>query len=718
MTSTPAVRPELDQNWRTGAIAWAVVLAAAAVVTSIAIHRIRDFPYRLDFAQAWRAAYAMRATTAVAALRVWSFWSAFAVVATALVARISPEIGLIDAVLAGAALLWPLAFMIGTLLGPIGLWRGPTLWLMLGAGSLAIWRWPPKIRLAAPSIGLQIAALAFILLGIGLIPMALASPVPPFMDVLATPSSVQRIMTFGVYLPFNNDPYGCWGAYSRTPAVDLFYSALALGGAVPMAAPAISVAMVPMAAMLMLAAWRIGRLLFNDIAGGATSLLLVLTCLFRRAQGMRGTAVAFVLVGLGLGFFLDRRRTPARVALGALFLGTAVASHAIDGLSAMAVAILGVIYIFADYGGAGALRAALALVGAMMFAAPEFPIAFAYPVPYPALSIAQFTGFALIYLAARGDIGGATGDLESVRIVGVWSIVLLLWGVVLRQHFVHYTLFWQVWHNQPLLSVLGLVSVGLMLWLYFYEPTAMPYSGLAAVALMVGLGVELFGAVSAPFLHSLIARNMMSELFSKTWDYWIPWVLAIMAGLPFAFLYERFSSPLGLFLALAAVIYPWRMLPGPTYYDSMQHSMVEQWAFNLDTAANGYWIASPNRRWMLDRSGFELVRVLQGEVAAGRITTATHVAHITGEISSWKLLPFPVFTGINDDPIALHYDPNSLWNAGSRVRGPSAIRDLVTAPPPYILLQTELPPDYTLPSGYATIFHSGAIRLLRRQNLR
>ena len=61
-----------------------------------------------------------------------------------------------------------------------------------------------------------------------------------------------------------------------------------------------------------------------------------------------------------------------------------------------------------------------------------------------------------------------------------------------------------------------------------------------------------------------------------------------------------------------------------------------------------------------------LIETLKQEVAANRITPKTHILHLCNDISSWSLVQFPVLTGINDDPIEIHHDPNNLWEGGSR----------------------------------------------------
>src|SRR5207253_1173295 len=117
--------------------------------------------------------------------------------------------GAFDAALAGAVGLWVFAYVGGNLLGPIGLFRASMVWSILAAMGVAVWTvGRPRVHLRAPGLGLRLAILAVAIAALGIIPLQLGSPVPPHLDVLATPASAQRIVTFGHYWPFDNDPYG------------------------------------------------------------------------------------------------------------------------------------------------------------------------------------------------------------------------------------------------------------------------------------------------------------------------------------------------------------------------------------------------------------------------------------------------------------------------------------------------------------------------------
>jgi len=96
------------------------------------------------------------------------------------------------------------------LLGPIGLFKATLLRLLLLAGIIwLIWRRPlmPQLRVTS---GQKLALISFGLLTFGLLPLQLGSPVAAYMDVLTYPAAVQRILSFHIYLPFNNDAVGCW----------------------------------------------------------------------------------------------------------------------------------------------------------------------------------------------------------------------------------------------------------------------------------------------------------------------------------------------------------------------------------------------------------------------------------------------------------------------------------------------------------------------------
>ena len=697
-----------------------VVWLGLAVVTALAIYRLRDFDYPLtplSWIHAWRAIAPVLPETAWAAFRVWTFWALSSCAIAGLLRRYDPTIEAGDAVLAGAIGLWVLAYVLGNLVGPLGLMRSWLVWLLLIAAIAPQLRDLRAFKFNPPSDGQKLALIGWALLSVSLLPLQLGSPVPPFMDVLNHPAAVQRILTFHRYLPFDNDPYGAYGARVQAPAVELFYALLALGAGCKMGALAETAAMVPMAGLLIFSAYRLGRTLFGDTAGGMASLFMFFTCFFRREQGMRATAVVFALVGIGLAFFLDPRRNRTLFASGAMVLGTAVAVHAIGGALAMLAAASAAVFWLASGDFFRSLAAIICLTGALMLAVPELLIGTEHSVSYPILPAIQLAGVAVIVAgAARLRPQGperslVTPALNAAAVVGLFALLIYrLWFTG--------SIFVDVMHNLPMLCVFAALGLIAAVILGFVEKGSVPATGVLAVSLIVGVAAEIANNYLGPTVTAPAERDMLGNLMSKLVDYWIPFILIFPAGLLFALLHDRVSRPLAVFVVLTILMYPWTRAESAQDYDSLEHAISEQWALNLGRAESGYWAGTTDGRWTIGEDGFALVDVLQKEVRAGRITPATHILHLTDSTSAWGLEQVAIFTGIDDDPIDFHYDPNNIFQAGSRIHGPDDLPAALARRPPYILEQCPAPPWMgDPPAGYDKIFEGGNLRLYRRADL-
>lgn len=706
---------------RAALFAWINVWLGLVLVTLVAIYQLRDFPAHLSWLAAFENAHAVLGATAWAAVKVWSFWAWSAMVLGAFVLKLDPGLDLMDAALIGAAGLWVVAYLLGNLLGPPGLFNGPAVWLMLGIGSAWVWRSPPQAKLRAPTSGEKLTALAVGMLGVSMLPLQLASPVPPFMDVLNIPASAQQLLTFHIYLPFADNPYGVFGVYNRAPALELFYAMLALGSHTPLAVLAETAAMLPMAALLMFATWRLGKSLLGDTAGGAAALLLFFTCILLRTQGMRPTAVGLAMVGLGLAFFCDPERRRTLMAVGAIFLGTSVPSHAILGAFAMAVAGVAVIMWAVERDWPRVLAGSVSLIGALLISITEVLVGLERPVAYPVLPMLIIAGTAVIAMGAALMKARATPPLTVASRAFNASLIAIFLLAAAYRHVTHPgLLFDQIAHNLPMLTwfcAAGLVALAVLVW---SDEAAVPrHAGLVAAALLVALGWDYVLPIMDAMGLQANGANMVSDVGWKLLDYWTPYFMVLPAGYAFAVAYERWSRPVTLFALLAILIYPWHISPNPADFESVEHSVVEHWAFNLDDAAQGYWAGHADRRWTFGPAEIQAIGVLNREVAAGRITARTHILHLADSVSSWGLFQFSIVTGINDDPIV--NDPGAKregWLAGSRVsRMPELAQELAMRPP-YIIEQ--VPPPAWLaqpPQGYEEIFNQANLRIFRRRDL-
>src|SRR6516225_610084 len=164
---------------------WLAMWLAVTAVAILAIHRLNDFPAKLDWRGAIEGASSVAGATVWAAVRVWLFWGASTVALGLSVLRYDPDLELSDAILIGAAGLWVLAPMVGNLLGPLGLLSDATVFGMLAVLAGWLWRKAPAVRPHALTVGQKLALLATGLLGVSYLPLQFASPIVPFMDVLS-----------------------------------------------------------------------------------------------------------------------------------------------------------------------------------------------------------------------------------------------------------------------------------------------------------------------------------------------------------------------------------------------------------------------------------------------------------------------------------------------------------------------------------------------------
>ncbi|MFZ2063556.1 MAG: hypothetical protein WAU82_21290 [Candidatus Binatus sp.] len=726
----------------------AAAALGGAIVIALAIRRVDRIPYTLSWTAALRGIWPMLPVTVPAAIRVWGFWGWSAAVVAGLLLKADPELGLCDSALGGATGVWVGAFLLGNLVGPVGLFRAPLAWALPAVGTLWLLRYPPAIRISPPTAGQWFALLAIALLAASILPLQLGSPMVPYLDALSWPASAQRIVSFHVYQPFNNDPYGFWAPFSQEPALEMFYAMLALGSRTRLAVLAETAAMLPMCALLVFSVYRLGRTFFGDVVGGFAAILLFLTPLFGYAQGMRGTALVFVLVGVGLGFFLDSRHSRVRMALGALLIGTSVAVQAPIGAFAIVLAGAGIILWLATGDVSSFVAGGLCLVGAVLFGAPEIPVGLNRSIPWVILPLCQLAGVALILIGAMRRDAKAFQNVRVIRVAGliltsalilalilavvmlkpidpdVWNDPLRSSTLLLSDTSLHSILapYRSLFDNLPLLTVVALEGLIIMLRGIWIGTEAGLNAALPAFALLLCVPIRIIQVLLAGHVNP-VQEVMLWNFSHKLAVYWCPYFLAVIAAVPFAAIYNFRYQRLAVFGVLLLVFYPWSI---PTtgksiWTDDREHSIVERWAVNLDTAANGYYSSfagSPwyaDGRWASSPADWALFEVLEREKSAGRITANTHILHVADGPKDFVRLA--VFTGIYDDPIEYSYDPNDPFYWGGRIGGVKEMESRLADKPPYILFQTPAPAGMNLsPEGYDEIFRNGDLRLFRRHS--
>jgi len=652
------------------------------------------------------------------ALRVWTFWTVATLIVGAALLRFEPKLGVFDAALGGAIGLWVFAYIAGNAFGPIGLFRAWTVWTALAVVVVWLWRTDlPKVVLRSPSPGLRLTMLAVGIAAIAVIPLQLGSPVPPHLDVLATPASAQRIVTFGRYLPFDNDPYGYWTPLAQCPALELFYALLALGSFTDPAVLAMSAAMFPMTVLLAISTYRFGRAIAGDITGGMAALLLFATILMRMVSvTMHGRTVTFVLAGTGLAFLLDERRNRTRVVLGMLALATAVASHVIIGALAMAVAGTWIVYWLLD-GDVPSFVAGLGLLaGASLIALPTVVIGLALHVPYPALALIQCLGVVAIVASVR-RLPETCPDRTRTRWLAWATTLLVLSAFAWRPHSL------SILEDRPDRFPILFASCGLGLATMLVLDVRRRADALmsaASLLVLLGIATEWACVRSLPKFVDTPVGFALADILYKI-DYWYPYAFVF----PAAYLYGRLARPLPAgapLLVLLLVFVPWRDNAGGNFI-SHQIAVSEWWAHAIGTAKGGYWWGAESPRWAQTPAELELMRILRGEIAAGRITLATHIAHLTPHTLMGKnVVLFSMYTGIDDDLYVADetYRLDIGGTAGSRLRraDPATIEEAFAKRPPYIVIHDD-PVSLAAEAvvDYEELFNRDGVRLLRHRTL-
>ena len=520
------------------------VALALILISIFSYYRLLGTPWQIDFWAAFEGIRPVLGATFFAALKIWTFWAITAFVGAAVLIKLDPEVDSFDALLGGAAGAWMGAYILGQLLGPIGLFRGPVIWLLLISAGVWIFLAPIRFEMPRLTPGRAMALLALVLVMVGLVPLELGSPAAPYMDVMSYPASVQRILSFGRYLPFDNDPYGCWGSQAQTPGSGTISRDVGDGFEGEARLVAHSATIVPMAGLIIFGAYRLGEATLGDAAGGIAALMLFFTNTFRRAVGVRGTAVAFGMVGVGLGLVLDRRARRSTFALGCLILGAAVASHTIDGGFAIAVASFAILLRDVTRPQILLLKA-FCLFGAVLVAATGScgidQNATALSDPAAASDRRHRCDHSRIARASPTSAGSAeesTGDYDPRRLQRR-NVCDFRRGARVHAYLFPDSIYSRKSFQQfPLLSAfaaMGLLSIGTVRGSEAKSIDGSPI----IIALMVTIVVEMIARKLGAMEGSAAFHAGIDDLHYKLDEYWTPYFLVFPAALPFAIFFHR-----------------------------------------------------------------------------------------------------------------------------------------------------------------------------------
>src|SRR5271156_485823 len=226
-------------------------------------------------------------------------------------------------------------------------------------------------------------------------------------------------------------------------------------------------------------------------------------------------------------------------------------------------------------------------------------------------------GLGAIYLTGSKVSLTRESDHRSVRWLNVVFVGAL--AAVVAWHHFHQNdgVLGIVHQDSPALVWVYAGGLIMALWSWWTARDAMPYGGVGGFALLIGIAAEFLGNWIGAHSLTVEQRAQTMEIGYKLQDYWYPYFVALGGGVLFGWAYRRISAPLTFLVLMVLLIYPWHRVADPLYSDSYQHSIPQLWAFNLDTAAQGYWVGSEDARWMLGPDSMALVSLLNGEIQSG-----------------------------------------------------------------------------------------------------
>jgi len=628
--------------------------------------------------------------------------------------RRTPFDSVTDAALSAmvATVLKDLAFL--AILGQIGLFRWPILWVADVLLLAAAWRLRPLFtpRDWRPSLD-RLGSLPFAaLIGIvwaGPILLQLASPVVPFIDVLPNHvAPAEHLRTFGSFSPLTATQSPIYGP-SRTLLgyIGLLGMLTTMSG-LP-ATLALSAFVLPSTILVGIGAYRLATVVGGSAAGPWALLAFALTGTFARLSDDRATVVVLPLVAWALALLAGPLQAdpaepaepaePARAATGApspwlsdgvlmgLGLAAAIFVHPIIG--SLAVATVGVVAVVRPE------QVGLLGVTAVLTAAIA-----AIPQLTTMVGIALPTSFAIAGLPVAIVAGGVVGRATPLRRPLIRLLHVLRWAplvLVALAAFAIVRLGFSIDTGpRPLLEGTALLLIAAVVGAIAGAPAVRSPVVLAgaAVGLVVSIGTQLVPVQGT----GLLGQALRFEL-PKTLYYWLPANVAVGAAAALAWLWQAPRLPwlvrvgaVAIFVVVAAV--PFRAAPIDDLHLG-EHRISEALAIDLRWAGTGYWTGFPDTRNLVDPPRRALIEAVRAEIDAGRIGPDTPVLHIARSFQQWVAAPVGVFTGVTETDVSPDAE-HSIHTVGGRLMDYKQLPELLGSKAyPYLLFE----PDKELPPG-------------------
>jgi len=574
--------------------------------------------------------------------------------------------------------------------------------------------------------------------------LQLASPLAPFVDVLPNHvAPVAHLRTFGSWESLAVAPSPIYGpsriflGYIATLGATASLAGLDAGLAVAAFALPLTVLFAASARLVArtIGSQRAARGLGPardafDVADDpdATSaaywvlLTLPLTFAFLRLPDTRATVLAFVPASLALVLTMDASRWGgrSRPVMLAVTLGVGLLVHPAIGAFALGtVALIGLV-------SASRARPAFAgILGGLVIAVPA-ALVLAGVATSPLVAVPFALGGIVVAAvlggqAARDDwsMPRPAGSALRVRelLLGLSAALIALAGLALLVAIRPASIGGVVAE-----TIAGMLDWGLLLILLV--PFAALGRGRLALgaAVFVGLAAALAAGAAGRLLPGTdtLVQTLAYEL-PKSAGYWVPWALAIAAGLGLAAFWAMRDLPgfvrvgaVSAFVILAAVSFR----PDAVEPEAIeQHRYAETLGISLANAQDGYWLGHPDERRILDAPRQELVDAVRAEIAAGRLGATTPVLHVAPTFQQWETTPLGVFTGIMESTATPDAE-RSIHTVGGRLFRIVDLGGLLGPGYPYVIVEGygEEMTARVQAAGYAEVWRNDRAVVFRRDD--
>lgn len=610
----------------------------------------------------------------------------------------------------GSAVLLDVALLY--ILGGLGLFTWPAL---IGVhGGLLAFAWVvrrPVRRLVRvpfhPHLGWALVAIVWS----APVLLQLASPVVPFMDVLPNlVAPVEHLRTFAQFDPLTTSPSPIYGPSRLSLGyVGLLGTITTLSGL--SAAQAISAFIAVEVVLVAIAVAALARSAGGRHAVFWALIAFAMTQPFARLADDRSRILAIPIIAWTLIELLRAskhdaapRQTAWIIGIG---LGATLLMHAVIG-AFLALVVLVLVAVRPER-----YRSVMpALAMAATLAVPQAAVMVGIPVP-SLLGVIVFPAAVGASLAVALLAPLRTALVQVARVALALTIGIAVAGAGFAvPAFVRW--FSDFAPAVPFLSVTGMAG---LLWL---RPSA---RWVLITMLGVGAAAGTLANLVPAGADNLLWQSVRYEV-PKEVHTWLPVALAISSAALLAQIVRRIPPagrvPQGWRLAAAAAwlvvaALPLRLEPIGGLHVGERH-LSENIAIQLKYADHGFWTGYPDSRWVVDSKQRQVLAAIRQEIAAGRITAATRLLHVSRTYQQWGAIPVGVFTGVletvvsSDSKVTIH-------SVGGRLIPLDALRAELVADYDYLLIEWRgLPTDVAqLIGGFEPVFTNEEALLLRQR---